>query len=538
VESGTPAQSALPPVTGDRRERERHALESVLVSSAFDRSRSLSKLLNYICNKYFDGQADEIKEYSVAVEALGRPDDFDPKKDAIVRVEMHRLRKRLREYYADRGAKDPVQIALAEKGYVPEFIFRSDGVSLDGVTETGTPSFIEPSPAGAPPGASPEPETIASGARSSKIWIAAAVGLVLLVAAVIPLRNSRSAAVASPPQENTASETPSGTAEGAVADVSEIRLLAGRGPGRYSDRDGQVWDGDRFFKGGDAIQGRSDVVTRGFDRNLFGGMREGRFEYAIPLKAGSYEMELFFAETMFGEANPLGGGEGSRVFGVQANGKSLLSAFDVVGDAGGADLADSRVFRDIVPGPDGLVHLQFEPQPGRKAFVNAIAIRPSHPGRLNPIRIVARPQPFRDVKGTLWLSDRYYQGGIQITRPTVPYGGDDAYVFQGERYGTFTYTVPVAPGTYQATLYFWEYWWGGNGHPGNGGVGSRRFDVYCNFKPLLKDFDIIRERGEGQTVKRTFHGLTPNGQSKLVFAFDPKVNYALVNAIEIIDETK
>jgi hypothetical protein len=510
----------------------------VLVSSAFDRSRSLSKLLNYICNKYFDGQADEIKEYSVAVEALGRPPDFDPKKDAIVRVEMHRLRKRLREYYADRGAKDAVQIALAEKGYVPEFILRSDGVSLDGVTETGTPSFTQNLPPGTPPDGTAEPETVPPGPRFSKFWIAAALGLALLATAVIALRNSRSAPLASPPQETTASEPPTATAKGAATDASEIRLLAGRGPGRYSDRDGQVWDGDRFFKGGQAIQGRSDVVTRGFDRNLFGGMREGRFEYAIPLKPGPHEMELFFAETMFGEGNPLGGGEGSRAFDVEANGKPLLSAFDVVADAGAADLADSRLFRDIGPGPDGLLHLRFEPQPGRKAFVNAIAIRPSHPGRLDPIRIVARPQPFRDVNGMLWLSDRYYQGGIQISRPTVPYGRDDAYLYQGERYGTFTYTVPVAPGSYQAALYFWEYWWGGSGHPGNGGVGSRRFDVYCNFKPLLKDFDIIREGGEGQTVKRVFHGLTPNAQGKLVFAFDPKVNYALVDAIEIIDEAK
>jgi hypothetical protein len=525
-------------VTGNRHERERRALESVLASSSFDRSRSLSRLLNYICDKYFEGHADEIKEYSVAVEALGRPADFDPKKDAIVRVEMHRLRKRLREYYADRGSRDPVQIALGEKGYIPEFIFRPDPGSLDGVTETSTPSFIQNPPGDMSPIAPAQPEIRAPHRRSSGIWIAAAVGFLFLAGVVIVLRNGRPAPAALAPQETTASETSASSAKGAMADASEIRLLAGRGPGKYSDRDGQVWDGDRFFNGGQAIQSRSDVITRGFDRNLFGGMREGRFEYAIPLKPGTYEMELFFAETMFGEGNPLGGGEGSRVFDVQANGKPLLSGFDVVGDVGAADLADSRVFRDISPGPDGLLHLRFEPQPGRKAFVNAIAIRPSHPGRMNPIRIVARPQPFRDVNGTPWLSDRYYQGGIQITRPTVPYGRDDAYLYQSERYGTFTYTIPVTPGSYQATLYFWEYWWGGTGHPGNGGVGSRRFDVYCNFKPLLKDFDIIREGGEGQTVKRTFHGLTPNGQKKLVFAFDAKVNYALVNAIEIIDETK
>jgi hypothetical protein len=537
VEAGTPARSAGPPVTDNRAELQRGALESVLASASFDRSRSLSKLLNYICTKYFDGQADEIKEYSVAVEALGRPADFDPKKDAIVRVEMHRLRKRLREYYADRGAKDPVQIALGEKGYVPEFIFRSNPASLDGVTGAVTPSFTQSPPAEAMQVAVPEPEIISPRPRNSKIWIGASIGLALLVAAVMVLRNGRPLPVVTPPQANTASESSAPPAKGAVADASEIRLLAGRGPARYSDHNGHLWEGDRFFQGGDAILGRSDVVTRGFDRNLFGGMREGGFEYAIPLKPGAHEMELFFAETMFGEGNPLGGGEGSRVFEVRANGKPLLSGFDVVADAGGADLADSRVFRDIGPGSDGLLHLRFEPQPGRKAFVNAVVIRPGQPGRLNPIRIVARPQPYRDANGTLWLADRYYQGGIQISRPTVPYGLDDAYVFQGERYGTFTYTVPVAPGTYQATLYFWEYWWGGNGHPGNGGVGSRRFDVYCNFKPLLKDFDIIREGGQAQTVKRTFHGLTPNAQGKLVFAFDPKVNYAQLNAIEIVDET-
>ena len=177
-----------------------------------------------------------------------------------------------------------------------------------------------------------------------------------------------------------------------------------------------------------------------------------------------------------------------------------------------------------------------DPEFGRKALVNAIQIRPSLPGRINPIRIVARPQAYRDVNGTWWQADRYYQGGSQIVRPTVPFG-PEAYVYQGERFGTFNYSIPAPPGRYAATLYFSEYWWG-KGHPGNGGVGSRRFDVYCNFKPLLTDFDIIREGGEQQAVKRTFHGLTPNARGRLVFAFDPTVNNALVNAIEIIDESK
>jgi hypothetical protein len=39
-------------------------------------------------------------------------------------------------------------------------------------------------------------------------------------------------------------------------------------------------------------------------------------------------------------------------------------------------------------------------------------------------------------------------------------------------------------------------------------------------------------------VSREFHGLYPNGQGKLLLAFSPKVNYAEVRAIEVIDEAK
>ncbi len=517
-----------------RRDLEHQSLKSVLASASFDRSRSLSKLLNYICNKYFDNQTDEIKEYSIAVEALGRPADFDPKKDAIVRVEMHRLRKRLREYYSDRGGADPVRIALAEKGYVPEFIVSQREVALEEVTDTPLPANntlqLPERTALAPR----EPEIIEPKGDSSKMWIWIAAGLVLIGVAVFAFRSNQQTGGPTP-QEGAA--IPATTNPGSGIEPSETRILAGRGPGTYTDPDGQVWEGDRGFRGGDAIPGRSDVIARGFDRNLFGGLREGRFEYLIPLKPGSYQMELFFAETMFGEGNPHGGGETSRQFAIRANGKMLIAGFDILADAGGPNFADSRVFKDLQPGPDGLLRVSFEPELGRHALVNAIRIRHSPPGCINPIRIVARPQAYRDVNGISWQADRYHQGGSQISRPTAPFGFDNAYVYQGERYGTFSYSIPVPPGRYAATLYFWEYWWG-KGHPGEGGVGSRRFDVYCNFKPLLTDFDILRDSGPEQAVKRTFHGLTPNSQGKLVFAFDPKFNYALLNAIEILDESK
>ena len=71
------------------------------------------------------------------------------------------------------------------------------------------------------------------------------------------------------------------------------------------------------------------------------------------------------------------------------------------------------------------------------------------------------------------------------------------------------------------------------------GAGCRIFDVTGNGLLLLHDFDIFQAAsGAFQPVIREFHGLHPNGQGKLLLSFSPKVNYAEVRAIEVIDEAK
>jgi hypothetical protein len=105
-------------------DQERSELDSVLSSGILERAPSLAHLLTYVCSKYFDGAGEQIKEYNIAVEALGRPPDFDQKKDSIVRVEAHKLRKRLREYYKSEGADRPVRIEIPPGQYTPKFIFQ------------------------------------------------------------------------------------------------------------------------------------------------------------------------------------------------------------------------------------------------------------------------------------------------------------------------------------------------------------------------------------------------------------------------------
>ena len=71
------------------------------------RAPNLASFLRYVCEMQLSGRADGIKEYNIGVEALGRPSDFDQKKDSIVRVEAHRLRKRLADFYEQEGASHP-----------------------------------------------------------------------------------------------------------------------------------------------------------------------------------------------------------------------------------------------------------------------------------------------------------------------------------------------------------------------------------------------------------------------------------------------
>ncbi len=52
-------------------QREEAELRAVLASDLFARAPSLATLLEYICRKRFAGEDHLIKEYNIAVEALG-----------------------------------------------------------------------------------------------------------------------------------------------------------------------------------------------------------------------------------------------------------------------------------------------------------------------------------------------------------------------------------------------------------------------------------------------------------------------------------
>jgi hypothetical protein len=502
-----------------RKAQERLALSAVLASPAFRKHPRLASLLEYICQKYFEGDAESIKEYSIAVDVFHRPPSYDPTTDSIVRVELFRLRKRLREFYNNEGAHEAIEIHIATGRYLPEFIDRQR-------IDRGAKELIEEE---SEPGEEVFPTMAEEPKRPSRKQ-AVLLGLAVLVCLCAPLlfwvnhyRHARGTPI------SAGASMPAASLAG-----PEVRIRCGYPKAMFKDREGKEWSGDRFYSGGHAVELHDQPIARTRDSQLFLSLRQGSFSYNIPLEPGAYELHLYFAETTYGWSSTLGGGENSRVFNVLLNGKPLLALFDIVSDAG-ANTADVRVFKDIHPGPDGHLQLDFTATLGLP-IINAIEIIPGLPHRLRPIRMVAQNNFVVDKSGNLWSPDSYVLGGQLATTKVTLAGAEDPGLYGGERYGNFSYAVPVDQGTYALTLYFAEDYWG-TPLSNTGGPGSRTFDVMCNGVALLRNLDIAREAGTAHALKKTFHGLHPNAQGKLIVSLVPEVNYATVDAVQVEDET-
>uniref|UniRef100_Q01RD0 Malectin domain-containing protein n=1 Tax=Solibacter usitatus (strain Ellin6076) TaxID=234267 RepID=Q01RD0_SOLUE len=493
------------------------ALTAVLQSKEFTRAPALAKLLKYLCEKTFEGRVHEIKEFSIATEVYGRSENFGEKRDSVVRVEMSRLRKRLVNYYGDEGIGQALRIVIPAGTYAPEF------------EPTATAVAMPPDLPAAPP--SP---------RGKYALITATAASILLVAAVavIVLRAPRPATTPNS-QARTSIDRDSGVG---FAVPHPIRILAGSSTDKSVDRFGVEWAGDRYFAGGEQNRWEFGGKEMGVpvrtiryapDQLYFRSFRFGNFSYRIPLPEGKYDLRLYFSEVIFLPTEFGDGVENRRIFDVLMNGQPLLSSFDIAADAGGANTAIIRAFSNVSP-VNGYLTLDFRPILSG-AWLNAIELIPNNTGRPRPIRIFTRNANFTDHAGSLWELDRYYSGGRQISDGEIVGGTPDPELFLSQRYGNFSYRFPVPSGRYALRLLFAETFFGPHNR-GKGGPGSRIFNVASGGVILLHNFEIFKEAGERRSIEKVFHGLVPNAQGQIEVAFEPVVQYAVVNALELTSE--
>src|ERR1700747_3564477 len=155
-------------------EQVREQLDRILRSGSFRNAPALQRLLQYVTSKSTDGELIHLKEYTIGIDVFGRGNSYDPKIDPVVRVEMHRIRQKLREYYQTEGANDPIFVEIPTGHYVPSFGIRPSLTLTQNSLSQAAPAV----PGVAPPSAQREPSNgkaaaVAEGSNRSSSWFAA-----------------------------------------------------------------------------------------------------------------------------------------------------------------------------------------------------------------------------------------------------------------------------------------------------------------------------------------------------------------------------
>jgi hypothetical protein len=100
-------------------------LERILTSDTFVRTQRKAKdFLAFVVLERLLGDADRIKEMTIAIRAFHESADFNPMESSKVRVAALALRQRLAAYYAGEGFRDPIEITLPIGTYVPRIRYR------------------------------------------------------------------------------------------------------------------------------------------------------------------------------------------------------------------------------------------------------------------------------------------------------------------------------------------------------------------------------------------------------------------------------
>jgi hypothetical protein len=509
-------------------------VQRVSSSSTLEKSHRLRTFLQYVCRCALEGHPETATEQQIGIHVFGRPPGYNPNEDNIVRAQARLLRMKLEYYFSNEAKNEPMVITIPKGQYVPVFNQREI-----------VP--VPPLPAAEPP------------LSWRRIAVYASILLLVGLAVLLVLhfvRSGTSGGTIELPGSTIATSAHNKAATQSFGPTAidgppgEIRIAAGSTE-PYVDVRGRRWEADRYYTGGIASSEPGAMLSLVSDPGLFKTFREAvssdteakaserRFSYDIPVPPGVYELRLYFADPQQRSIAPgFEDAQNRRRFNIDLNGQPLLKSFDAVADGINAPV-DIRSFKDVTPAADGKVHLVFSPSYHRP-FISGIELTPGTAGKMKPLRIITHRSDFVDDDGTRWSADTFFLGGRHLAYMNLEKGPKLSPLYLEERYGNFSYEIPVPPGTYTLTLYFAEtYFVTSTSSAICHGVGCRTFDVTCNGVSLLRDLDVYQSAGGAfRPVVRSFHGLKPNGQGKLLISFDSKIDYAEVRAIEIVDEAK
>jgi hypothetical protein len=286
---------------------------------------------------------------------------------------------------------------------------------------------------------------------------------------------------------------------------------------------------DEDYTGGATAATTNAISTTGVSnpapQSVYQHNRYGNFTYTIPgLTAGaSYTAQLDFAEEYWTAA-------GDRTFNVLINGTQVLTNFDIFATAGGEFKAVDEAFT-ATASSTGTITIQFVTVKDN-AQVNGIQITPLSGGGGTGTGTGGVDISAGGPAAAPFVADEDYSGGATayVTNAISTTGVSNPApqsVYQHNRYGNFTYTIPglTAGASYTVQLDFAEEYWTG--------AGDRLFNVLINGNQVLTNFDIFATAGgEYIAVDEPFTA-TASSTGAITIQFVSVKDNAQVNGIQV-----
>jgi arabinoxylan arabinofuranohydrolase len=131
------------------------------------------------------------------------------------------------------------------------------------------------------------------------------------------------------------------------------------------------------------------------------------------------------------------------------------------------------------------------------------------------------------VAGVPFKADQYYRGGSVNSTSDPIAGTDDDGLYQTERYGVYSYEVPVSEATYDVELHFNELY--------QTTAGSRAFSVTVEGQPLFSDLDLYAIAGHDTAYSRVIKDVVVSDGS-LSITLTATIDNATISGFAIYSE--
>lgn len=128
------------------------------------------------------------------------------------------------------------------------------------------------------------------------------------------------------------------------------------------------------------------------------------------------------------------------------------------------------------------------------------------------------------VNGVVYQPDRFASGGTTQTVTNAIAGTTDDALYQSERYGSYSYEIPVSNATYSVMLHFAELY--------QTAAGKRSFSVTVEGKPVLSNFDLFNTVGRFTAYDQRVDGVAVT-DGKLTITLSTQIDNATIAGFAI-----